>query len=87
MEEDHVADHVALGRAGDEVLRPVDAEALEAVHGEVREQLPGVRPFHRQIGHVVRLVVEDARPLPGELLVPPVRELGRDAGVDVRPGL
>ena len=87
VEEDHVADHVAVRRTGHEVLRPVDAEAVEAVDREMGQQLQGVRALHRQVGHVVRLVVEDARLLPGELLVAPVRELRRHAGVDVRPGL
>ena len=87
MEEDHVADHVAVGRARDEVLRLVDGEALEAVDGELGEQLERVRALHREVGHVVRLVEEHAGLLPGRLLVPPVRELGRDPRVDVRAGL
>ena len=86
VEEDHVADHVALRRARHEVLRPVDAEALEAVDREVGEQPQGVRPFHRQIVHVVRLVEEDARLLPGLLLVAPVRVLGRHPRKHVGPG-
>ena len=77
VKEDHVADHVALRRARHEVLRPVDAEALEAVDRETREQRRRVRPLHRQIVHVVRLVEEDAGLLPRPLLVPPVRVLGR----------
>ena len=87
MEEDHVADHVAVGRARDEVLGLVDGEALEAVDGQPGEQLERVRALHREVGHVVRLVVEHAGLLPGRLLVPPVRELGRDPRVDVRAGL
>ena len=85
LEEDHVADHVALRGARHEVLRPVDAEALEAVDRETREQGRRVRPFHRQIVHVVRLVEEDARLLPRALLVPPVRVLGRHPGKTLAP--
>ena len=86
-EEDHVADHVALGRAGNEVLRLARHEAVEAVDGEPGEKRERVGACHGQLGHVERLVEEDARVLPGELLVPPVRELGRDSRIDVRPGL
>ena len=86
-EEDHVADHVAVGRAGHEVLRPVHGEPVEAVHGQAGEQRRRVRALDREVGHVVRLVEEDAGLLPGRLLVAPVRELGRDARIDVRPRL
>ena len=88
VEEDHVADHVAVGRARHEVLGLVDAEVLEAVDGRGCEsRFSASGPFDREIGHVVRLVEEDAGRLPGLLLVAPVRELGRDARVDVRPSL
>ncbi len=42
------------------------------------------RPSNGKLGHVERLVEKDRRLLPSLLLVTPVRELGRHAGVDVR---
>ena len=74
-EQDDVADHVAVRGAWHEVLRAVGDEPVEAVDGEPGEQLERVRALDRQVGHVVRLVEEDACPLPCLLLVQPVREL------------
>ncbi len=79
--------HVPVGSAGDEVLCPVEGEAVEAVDPEVGEQGQRVGPPHQQVVHVERLVEEEAARLPGALLVAPVRELRRDAGKDVRTGL
>jgi hypothetical protein len=86
-EEDHVADHVAVGGAGNKVLRAVERPAVEAVDAEVREQRQRSRPSHQQVVHVERLVEEQAACLPRALLVAPVRELRRDAREDVRTGL
>ena len=71
----------------DELLRLVHPEVLEPVDAEVGEQPDHVRALDLEVGHVVRLVEEGARLHPGDLLVPPVRELGRHRGVDVRPDL
>ena len=86
-EQDHVADHVAVGSAGHEVLRPAGAEAVEAVDGEPGEQLQRVRAVDGQVVHVERLVEEDAGRLPRPLLVAPVGELRRHAREDVGAGL
>ena len=86
VEQDHVADHVAVVVAGHELLGFVHREAGEAVDAQVREQFQGVRSFHRQIGHVVGLVEEHAGLLPRLRLVPPVGEFRRHAGIDVGPG-
>ena len=79
-EQDHIADDVALGRAGDEVLGLAGREAVEAVDAEPGEQGQRVGAFHGELRHVERLVEEDAGLLPRLLLVSPVRELGRHAG-------
>ena len=64
-EQDHVTDHVTGRCARHEVLGLPDLEAVEAVDREVREQLSGVGALHREVGHVERLVEEDAGLLPG----------------------
>ena len=87
VEEDAVADHVAVLVAGDELLRLVDREVLEGVDAESRQQVDHVRPLDVQVGHVMRLVEQGARLPPRDLLVAPVRELGRNLRIDVRPDL
>ena len=86
-EEDRVADHVAVVVHGDELLRLADLEVLERVDAERGEELDDVRPLDVEVGHVVRLVEQRRRLTPGDLLVHPIRELARDARVDVRPDL
>ena len=87
VKEDDVADHVAVVIAGDELLGLARSEILEAVHAEHGEHLERVRSLHVHVGHVVRLVEQDARVPPGALFVSPVRELAGDDRVDVRSGL
>ncbi len=86
-EQDDVSDDVAVGAARHEVLGPVAAEPVEAVHREVAEKLQRIGPLHRQVVHMVREVEEDTGLLPRSLLVSPVRELGRHSRIDVRPRL
>ena len=75
VEEDRVADHVALGVAAHDLLAGVDLERLEAVHADVGQQLQRVGPLDVQVRHVMRLVEERARFAPRALLVAPVGEL------------
>ncbi len=86
-EEDPVADHVPVVVAGDELLRLVDGEALEAVDAELREQRDDIGALDVQVGHVVRLVEQRAGLPPGALLVAPVGELTRHLRIDIRPDL
>ncbi len=83
--ENHVADHVTVVIADDILLGLVRTEILECVDAEVGQQLQGVRTFHIHVGHVIRLVEQNARLLPGALLIPPVRVFGRHHGIYVRP--
>ena len=53
VEEDRVADHVAVVVAGDELLGLVDLERREAVDTGVREQLERIRALDVHVGHVV----------------------------------
>ncbi len=87
MEEDPVADDVAVVVAHDELLGLVHREVLEAVDAEVGEQPDRVRALDLQVEHVMGLVEERTRLLPRDLLVPPVRELAGHGGIDVRPDL
>jgi hypothetical protein len=87
VEEDRVADHVAVVVDRDELLRLVHGEGLEAVHAGGLEQLQRIGALDVEVGHVVRLVEETARLPPGVLLVAPVRELGGDLRVHVGPDL
>ena len=87
VEQDDVADDVAVVIAGDVLLGLVRAEILEGVHAEVLEDLRRVRSLHVHVGHVVRLVEQDAGLPPRALFVSPVRVLQRNDGIDVRSGL
>ena len=81
--QDHVADHVTSVAARNEMLGLGGREALEAVDGEIGEQALGIGPFHGQLGHVVRLVVEDSALPPSSLFVSPVGELGSHHRIDI----
>ena len=83
VEEDRVADEVALVAYGNELLRIVDLEAGEAVDAEVAQQTQGVATADEQVGHVVGLVEQGDGAAPGLLLGSPVAELrryGKDRG-------
>ena len=88
VEQNAVADDVAVIRARNELLGAIDGEALEAVGRQIREQLQGIRALDVLLDHVVRLVEQDAGVSPRALLVAPVRVLGRDdrihVGADLR---
>ena len=83
IEQDAVADHVAIVGAGRELLGLIDREILERVGREVREELQRVLAAHEQVDHVVRLVEQHAGLGPGALLVAPVGKFGRDDRVNV----
>ena len=87
MEEDPVADDMAVGGRRYILLGPVDREVRRAVDGRVGDQLQCVRALNEQIHHMVGLVEQDGRLAPGTLLAPPVGELGRHDRVDVRADL
>ena len=72
MEQNAVADHIAVVAAGHELLGAVDGELGEAVDREMGEQLEGVGPFDVDVHHVVRLVEEHAGLAPGALFIAPV---------------
>jgi hypothetical protein len=85
MEQDSVADDVAVIRAGDELLGAIDREGLEAVGGQMREQLQGVWALDELLDHMMRLVEQDAGISPRALLVAPVRIFGWDDGIHIAP--
>ena len=87
VEQDPVADHSPVGCRRHELLGRVHGEVREAVDSRVRQQLQRVRAGDEEVHHVVGLVVEHGGLAPGDLLAPPVRELRRHDGVDVRPEL
>ena len=87
VEEDRIADHVAVVVDRRELLRLVDAEVLEGVDAGRLEEPDHVRALDGQVGHVMRLVEQRRRVAPRVLLVAPVRELAGNGRVDVRPDL
>src|SRR5688572_32189131 len=82
-EDDPVADHVAIGCGRDVLLGLVDHPAFAGVDHRVAEQLQRIRAAEIEVHHVVRLVEQHRRMLPGPLLGAPVGELGRDHRIDV----
>jgi hypothetical protein len=86
VEQDGVADEVALVVDRDELLGPVDGEVLEAVHAGVAQELQRIGAGDEQVGHVVGLVEQGDGVAPRALLRAPVRELGRH-GEDRGPRL
>ncbi len=87
VEEDHVANDIAVVSAGHELLRFVDRKALKTVHSEIGQELDRARPFHQQIRHVIGLIEEDTRLLPGTLFIAPIGVFRGNAGIDVRTDL
>ncbi len=87
VEQDHIADHVAIMAAGHELLGLVGRKALETVDAEPVEKRECVRAFHHQFGHVVGLVEQHAAFRPRALFIPPVRVFGGHARIHVRPRL
>jgi hypothetical protein len=87
VEQDPVADDVAVVVRRRELLGAVDREIREAVAAQIGEHLHRVRAFDVLLDHVVRLVVEHRGLLPRKLLVAPVGELARHHRVDVSADL
>src|SRR5688572_3681778 len=87
IEEDDVTNDIAVIVAHDVLLGFADFKILEAVDTKRREQLEGIGPLHIHVCHVVRLVEEHAALLPGSLLIPPVRKLGRHNRINIRSDL
>ena len=87
VEENVVADDVAVVVDGDELLGHVDGEFRNAVDGELADQLQRIGALDVQVGHVMRLVEQNRGPAPGQLLVAPVRELRHHARHDRRLSL
>ena len=83
VEQDAVADHVAVVVARREVLGAVHREFRERVEREMRAELEGVRPLDVQVEHVVRLVEQHGGVTPRPLLVAPVRVFRRHHRVHV----
>ena len=83
VEEDDVADDVAVRCARHELLGTVRDEAGEAVHAEVVQHGEGVGAGHFQVDHVVRLVEQHAGLLPGALFQAPVGVFRGHARVNV----
>ena len=84
VEEDRVADEVAVGVDRDVLLGLARAEVRERVDAEAAQQPQRVGAAQEQVGHVMRLVEQHAGGPPRALLGAPVGELGRD-GEGVRP--
>jgi hypothetical protein len=84
IEHDDVADDVAIVAHRRELLRLADFKTLEAVVGEIGEELDRVRSFDPQVVHVIRLIEEHRTFLPGDLLVAPVRVFRRHARINIR---
>ena len=87
VEQNDIADDVAIMAAGHELLGFVGNEALEAVDAEPVQKSECVRSFDHQLRHVVRLIEQNAGLLPRALLVAPVRVFGGDARIRVGPRL
>ena len=88
VEEDHVADHVALRRAPGRSASPCRPRSPRSCSRRGRRAAsarPG--PATARSAMWYDWLKSTQVCLPGGLLVPPVRVLGRDARVDVRAGL
>src|SRR5690606_5057361 len=83
VEDDTVADYVAIGRGRDVLLRLVDFPALDRVDHRVRQQLQRIRALDVEVEHVVRLVEQHGTVLPGPLFGTPVGEVRRDHRIDI----
>src|SRR4029077_1373722 len=61
VEENGIADDIAVVVAGDELLGLVDGKIVKAVDGKIRQQPERVGSLDVEIRHVVRLVEETGR--------------------------
>ena len=87
IEEDAVADDVAVVTARHHLLGLVRLEIRKAVDGRVRDQLERIRSLDGEFRHVMRLVEQHRGLAPCTLLVAPVGELVRDDRIDIRSDL
>ncbi len=85
IEQDAVADQVAVLVDTDQLLRDPGAEVLEGVGRDLDQSRDDIRTVQEQLRHVVALIHEGNRRAPGALLVTPVGELGGDRKSDGRP--
>jgi hypothetical protein len=82
-EQNDIPDDVPLVIAGDELLGLVRAEVLKRVDSEVGQQFQRIRTLHVHVGHVIRLVKQNAGLLPCALLIPPIGVLARHYRIHV----
>ena len=87
IEQNAVADDVAVVAARHHLLGLVRLEIGEAVDGRVRDQLERIRSLDGELRHVMRLVEQHRGLAPGALLVAPVGEFVGDDRVDIRADL
>ena len=87
VEQDAVADQVAVLVDRDQLLGDAGAERREGVRRDALEHRDEVCAAEEELRHVVGLVHERDRGVPGALLVAPVRELRRDRERERRPVL
>ena len=83
VEQDAVADDVAVVADRHELLGLLGREAFEAVDGEIGQELGGIRAFDEQVHHVVRLVEQHGGLAPSFLFGTPVAEFRGDDRVHV----
>ena len=58
-------------------------EIRKGINGKIGDHLERIRTFNVDIHHVVRLIEKNAGFPPRALLVAPIREFGRDNGINV----
>ena len=87
MNENHIADHVSVVVAHDELLGFVHVEIFKTIDAEVGEKLQRARSLNIHVRHVIGLVEENTRVLPGVLLVAPVGVFRWDNRIDIRARL
>jgi hypothetical protein len=83
VEENAVADDVAVVADRNILLGAIDGEILEGVDGRVGAELYGVGTLDVDVTHVVRLVEQDGGLAPGLLLGAPVRILTGNYRINV----
>jgi len=82
-----IADDMTVVIARDKLFRLVDGKIAEGVNAEMRKQLQCIRACHGEFRHMIGLVEEDTRFLPGLLFITPVAKFRGYPGVDVGPRL
>jgi hypothetical protein len=87
IKEDRVTDDISIVITSDELLGFVDSEILETINAGGRDQFERLRALDPHVCHMVGLVEKNAGLLPGTLFISPIRELGRNHGIDIRTQL